>query len=74
MTEKQKNELLKKEEESKKNEEDFDPRKHRLTHGIRNYKLDGLKFEGQGIKMKWYNSKDNYEVIIILFLVIFTFE
>ena len=37
LTEKQKNELLHKELDKQKKEEDFDPRKHRLKHGIRNY-------------------------------------
>lgn len=41
LTDKQKKELLQKSEDSKKKEEDFDPRKHRLTHGIRNFKADG---------------------------------
>lgn len=50
LTEKQKTDLLKKHEAEKKNEEDFDPRKHRLVHGIRNYKVE--TFEGKGIKMK----------------------
>ena len=52
LTDKQKKELLQKSEDSKKKEEDFDPRNHRLKHGIRNYKDDKLKFEGKGIKMK----------------------
>lgn len=51
LTDKQKQELLKKEAESKKKEEDFDPRKHRLVHGIRNYNNEKNKFEGKGIKM-----------------------
>ncbi len=40
LTDKQKTELLKKHDDEKKKEEDFDPRKHRLVHGIRNYKND----------------------------------
>ena len=52
LSEKQKQELLKKHEEEVKKEEDFDPRKHRLTHGIRNYKDGSLKFEGKGVKAK----------------------
>lgn len=51
LTEKQKIDLLQKEEKQKKAEEDFDPRKHRLRHGIRNYKGDQLKFEGKGTKL-----------------------
>jgi hypothetical protein len=54
LTEKQKQELLKKEMDAKKKEEDFDPRKHRLKHGIRNYdKSQGASaFEGKkGIKL-----------------------
>lgn len=42
---------MKKHEAEKKKEEDFDPRKHRLVHGIRSYKIE--TFEGKGIKMKW---------------------
>lgn len=53
LTDKQKKELLQKEEDARKKEEDFDPRKHRLTHGIRNYKVNGeAKFEGKGIQLK----------------------
>jgi hypothetical protein len=40
LTQKQREELMKKELEKiegAKKEEDFDPRKHRLKHGIRNY-------------------------------------
>lgn len=38
LTEKQREELVKKELDAiKKNDEDFDPRRHRLKHGIRNY-------------------------------------
>jgi len=51
LTDKQKNELLQKHEKEVKNEEDFDPRKHRLKHGIRNYKSGSLKFEGNGVKL-----------------------
>jgi hypothetical protein len=53
LTEKQKKELLKKDEAKNKNEnEDFDPRLHRLTHGIRNnYKADGPTFGGKGTKL-----------------------
>lgn len=51
MTEKQKKELLSKELDKKKKEEDFDPRKHRLVHGIRNYNNDKLAFEGKGVRL-----------------------
>lgn len=37
ITKKQKDHLIQKMEENVKREEDFDPRKHRLKHGIRNY-------------------------------------
>ena len=38
LTEKQRQDLVKKELDAiKKNDEDFDPRKHKLKHGIRNY-------------------------------------
>lgn len=58
LTEKQKQELMKKEMEKiegAKKEEDFDPRKHRLKHGIRNYnKVEKSSlFEGKkGISLK----------------------
>lgn len=51
LTEKQKKELLQKEEEAKKKEEDFDPRKHKLKHGIRNYNKYEMEFKGKGIKL-----------------------
>ncbi len=55
LTEKQKQDLLKKEMEAlKKEEEDFDPRKHRLKHGIRNYDKANTTnaFDGKkGIKL-----------------------
>ncbi len=55
LTEKQKQDLLKKELDKQKKEEDFDPRKHRLKHGIRNYdKVLGNSnaFDGKkGIKL-----------------------
>lgn len=42
LTEKQKQELLQKfKDEEKKENPDFDPRKHRLKHGIRNYREPG---------------------------------
>ena len=38
LSDKQRQELIEKELTAmKKNDEDFDPRKHRLKHGIRNY-------------------------------------
>ncbi|TNV87553.1 hypothetical protein FGO68_gene3297 [Halteria grandinella] len=60
LTQKQIDEMVKKELESVKkkvNEEDFDPRKHRLKHGIRNYdkaSLDGDYFKGMkgGVKLQ----------------------
>lgn len=59
LTQKQIDEMVKKEMESMKkkvDEEDFDPRKHRLKHGIRNYDkaaLDGDYFKGMkgGVKI-----------------------
>ena len=53
LTEKQRQELIKKEMDAlKKEEEDFDPRKHRLKHGIRNYDKTAFSaFEGKkGVK------------------------
>jgi hypothetical protein len=58
LTEKQKLDLLNKvKEEEKKENPDFDPRKHRLVHGIRNYTEHGKPafmpgaFQGQGVKI-----------------------
>ena len=51
LTQDQKKLLLQKEEESRKKESDFDPRKHRLVHGIRNYNKDQNKFDGKGVKV-----------------------
>ena len=56
LTEKQIQEMVKKEMLTmKKDDEDFDPRKHRLKHGIRNYdQANGnapAKFEGKGVKV-----------------------
>lgn len=58
LTQKQKKDLLAKvkEEEKSKEQPDFDPRKHRLVHGIRDYSENGVfgvnSFQGQGIKLK----------------------
>lgn len=56
LTEKQIQEMVKKELATmKRDDDDFDPRKHRLKHGIRNYdKAIGnaaAKFEGKGVKV-----------------------
>ena len=58
LTEKQKKEILEKmNAEEKAENPDFDPRKHRLIHGIRNYREAGQTkyelgaFEGKGIKL-----------------------
>jgi len=56
LTEKQREELIKKEiDSSKKSDEDFDPRQHRLKHGIVNYDRNAgniTSFEGKkGIKL-----------------------
>lgn len=49
---KQINVLLKEYEESRKRELEFDPRKHRLKHGIRNYTGGAKKgFGGHGVKL-----------------------
>lgn len=44
--------LVKEYEEAKRRELEFDPRKHRLKHGIRNYKgsIDD-NFKGSGVKL-----------------------
>jgi len=56
LTDKQRQMLLTKDEEKQKKNEDFDPRKHRLQHGIKNYKgygkdnaFDGM---GKGVSLK----------------------
>jgi hypothetical protein len=58
LTEKQMQELLKKvKDDEKKENPDFDPRKHRLKHGIRNYREPGEAakvagaFTGGGVKI-----------------------
>ena len=56
LTEKQIQEMVKAEMATmKKDDDDFDPRKHRLKHGIRNYdQATGTappKFEGKGTKL-----------------------
>ena len=45
--------MLKEYEEARKRELEFDPRKHRLVHGIRDYKgVDGANtFKGKGLKL-----------------------
>ena len=58
LTQKQKRDLLEKHKAAQKAENpDFDPRKHRLKHGIRNYVEEGQTqhelgaFEGKGVKI-----------------------
>jgi len=60
LTEKQKQELLQKvKDDEKKENPDFDPRKHKLKHGIRNYREPGEAvkvtgaFTGGGVKIGW---------------------
>ena len=44
--------LLKEYEEARKRELEFDPRKHRLKHGIRNFDRDkSAGFSGKGVKL-----------------------
>lgn len=44
--------LLKEYEEARKRELEFDPRQHRLKHGIRAYKANGFNtFGGTGTKL-----------------------
>lgn len=52
LNEKQVQKLLQEYEEAKKREQEFDPRKHRLKHGIKNYvaSIDD-KFKGKGVKL-----------------------
>lgn len=59
LTDKQKQELLQKVKDERKAQEnpDFDPRQHRLKHGIRNFREAGEKektmgtFQGGGVKI-----------------------
>lgn len=60
LTDKQRRQLLEKaKEEEKRENPDFDPRKHRLIHGIRGYTEGGAAgrsfapgaFQGQGVKI-----------------------
>jgi len=58
LTQKQKRELLAKAKEQEKAENPtFDPRQHRLKHGIRHYRAEGEAqheigaFEGKGVKI-----------------------
>ncbi len=52
LSEKQRQEMIQKEMDAmKKTDEDFDPRKHRLKHGIRGYdKAAGNKSAFEGMK------------------------
>ncbi len=45
--------LIKEYEEAKKRELEFDPRKNRLVHGIRNYNMGDMSnvFKGKGTKL-----------------------
>jgi hypothetical protein len=43
--------LLKEYEEARKRELEFDPRKHRLKHGIRNFDKTATSFSGKGVKL-----------------------
>lgn len=53
LTKKQKKELFQKKQEGEtKEDENFDPRQHRLKHGIRNYDKHFAKFNGTGTKIK----------------------
>lgn len=49
LTKNQKSKISTQKEEADKKEEEFDPRKHRLVHGIRNFKIE--TFEGKGYKI-----------------------
>ena len=51
LNQKQIDNLLKEHEEARKRELEFDPRKHRLEHGIRNYGGSIIKFKGSGVKL-----------------------
>ena len=49
---KQVDHLLKEYEEARKRELEFDPRQHRLKHGIRDQQTNGINaFGGQGVKL-----------------------
>lgn len=51
LTKKQVESLLNEFEEARKRELEFDPRKHRLKHGIRPVKGTTGGFEGKGMKL-----------------------
>lgn len=51
LTKKQVESLLNEYEEARKRELEFDPRKHRLRHGIRQVKGAIGTFEGKGLKL-----------------------
>ena len=56
LTDKQKKQLLSQDQEKQKLNDDFDPRKHRLQHGIRNYqgygKDSAFLHTGKGVSLK----------------------
>ena len=51
LTKKQVESLVKEYEEAEKREKEFDPRKHRLRHGIRNPKDSAENFAGKGMRL-----------------------
>ena len=42
---------MKEYEEARKRELEFDPRKHKLQHGIYNYGSSRAQFKGKGVKL-----------------------
>ena len=43
--------LIKEYEEARRRELEFDPRKHRLKHGLRNFNPSAESFKGKGVKL-----------------------
>jgi len=51
LTEKQVDTLVKEYEEARRRELEFDPRKHRLKHGLRDWNKTAESFKGKGVKL-----------------------
>jgi hypothetical protein len=51
LTDKQVDTLVKEYEEARRRELEFDPRKHRLKHGLRDWNKTAESFKGKGVKL-----------------------
>jgi hypothetical protein len=51
LTDKQVDTLVKEYEEARRRELEFDPRKHRLKHGLRDWNKTSESFKGKGVKL-----------------------